>query len=194
MTWPRPSTHPPKQHTHPWMGNSSQISNLQTELKYLDKLKCYWILSDSESPPPWGGGGWTDGDGGGYGCVRGVPCMHAHAHTHTHTHTRMHAYTHMHVKHAKHAKHGCLHVGGHLQFLYMYKCVCACVCMCVPAHVCVWAGHPPMTPDAPPPTCPLPRAAGSPKHQNSISPELIEIIRFCLKIIYLWTFLNSYRL
>ena len=29
-------------------------------------------------------------------------------------------YMHMHVKHAKQAKHGCLHVGGHLQFLYMY--------------------------------------------------------------------------
>ena len=38
--------------------------------------------------------------------------------------TRMHTCTHMHVKHAKHAKHGCLHVGGHLQFLYMYKCAC----------------------------------------------------------------------
>ena len=60
---------------------------------------------------------------------------------------------------------------------------CACMCTCV--------GTPP---DPPPPTCPLPRAEGSPKHQNSISPELIKIIRFCLKILYLWTFLNSYRL
>ena len=104
-------------------------------------------------------------------------CMHSYARAHMHTHT------HMHVKHAKHAKHGCLHVGGHLQFLYMYKCACvhvhACACMCV----CVET--PPMPPDAPPPTCPLPRAAGSPKHQNSISPELIEIIQFCLKILYL---------
>ena len=106
----------------------------------------------------------------------------SHACTHARTCTCMHACTHMHVKHAKHAKHGCLHVGGHLQFLYMYKCACvhvgACTCMCV----CV--GIPPMSPDAPPPTCPLPRAAGSPKHQNSISPELIEIIQFCLKILY----------
>ena len=31
---------------------------------------------------------------------------------------------HMHVEHDKHAKHGCLHVSGHLQFLYMYTCVC----------------------------------------------------------------------
>ena len=62
-------------------------------------------------------------------------------------------------------------------------------------HACVCA--PPMPPDAtrhPPPTCPLSRAAGSPKHLNSISPELIEIVQFCLKILYLWTILNSYRL
>ena len=118
---------------------------------------------------PLGGGGWVHGGGG----VGGVPC--------THTCTCMHACMHMHVKHANHAKHGCLHVGSHLQFLYMYTCVYVCVRM----HV--W-GTPPMPPDAPdtpPPTCPLPRAAGSPKQQNSISPELIGIIRFCLKILYL---------
>ena len=178
----QPTQPPTKPHTHPWVGNSSQISNLQTELKYLDKLKCYRILSDSGRPPPWGGGRWVDGGGGRYECVGGVPCTCMH----------MHACTHMHVKHAKHAKHGCLHAGGHLQF---YTCVCvhvhACVCMCV--HV----GTPPCSqipPDTHPPTCPLPRAAGSPKHQISITLELIEIIRFCLKILYLWTFLNSYRL
>ena len=73
-------------------------------------------------------------------------------------------------------------------------CVCACACMRV--HVRVWGDtpHAPRCPWHPPSTCPLPRAAGSPKQQNSISPELIEIIRFCLKIFYLWTFLNSYRL
>ena len=48
---------------------------------------------------------------------------------------------------------------------------------------------------APPSThTPTPRATGSPKHQNSISLELIKIIQFCLNILYLWTFLNSYRL
>ena len=62
-------------------------------------------------------------------------------------------------------------------------------------HVCahVW-GHPPCPHTPPTPSCPILRAAGSPKHQNSISPELIEIIRFCLKNLYLWTLLNSYRL
>ena len=188
MTWPHPSTHPTthpptKPHTHPWVRNSSQISNLQTELKYLDKLKCYRILSDSRGPPPWGGGRWVDGGRGRYGCVGGVPCMYTCTHMHTHAHTHIHV---------KHAKHGCLHAGGHLQF---YTCVCvrvrACVCVCM----CV--GAPPMpqdTPRHPPTTCPLPRAAGSPKHQISITLELIEIIRFCLKILYLWTFLNSYGL
>ena len=120
------------------------------------------------------------------GVWESVPC------THTCTHIHMHACTHMHVKHDKHAKHGCLHVGSHLQFLYMYTSMCVCVCACT----CMW-GHPScpqMLTDIPPPTCSLPRAAGSPKHQNSISPELIKIIRFCLKILYLWTLLNSYRL
>ena len=187
MIWPDPThqpTQPPTQppnHTHPWVENSSQISNLQTELKYLDKLKCYRILSDSGGPPPWGvADGWM-GAGVGMSVCGGVPCMYACTH--------MHARMHMHVKHAKHAKHGCLHAGSHLQF---YTCVRVHVCACA----CMW-GHPPMPPDTPrhpPPTCTLPRAAGSPKHQISITLELIEIIRFCLKILYLWTFLNSYRL
>ena len=105
----------------------------------------------------------------------------------------MHTYMHMHAHTCTHA-HTCM-----LNMLIMlnmdasmsaaignfYTCihVCMCVCMCV--HM--W-GTPPMPPDAPDtplPTCPLPRAAGSPKQQNSISPELIEIIRFCLKILYL---------
>ena len=123
---------------------------------------------------PGGVADWWMGVGVSMGVWGGVSCMHACMHTHTH------ARTHMHVKHAKH---GCLHVGGHLQFLYMYKCACvhvhACACMCM----CV--GTPPHAPRCPPPTCLLPRAAGSPKHQNSISPELIEIIQFCLKILYL---------
>ena len=62
-----------------------------------------------------------------------------------------------------------------------FTCINVCVCMCV----CTCVGTPPMPPDAPSSNCPLPRATGSPKHQNSISPELIEIIQFCLKILYL---------
>ena len=74
--------------------------------------------------------------------------MHARMHAHAH------ACTHMHVKHAKLAKHGCLHVGGHLQFLFMYKCACARTC------VCVW-GHPPMPPDAPHHLPPSPEPQGA---------------------------------
>ena len=113
----------------------------------------------------------------------------SHAFTHAYICTHKHACTHMHVKHDKH---GCLHVSSHLQFLYMYTCayVCVCVCVyvCVCMYMCMCVGTPPMSPDASrylPPTCSLPRATGSPKHQNSISPELIKIIRFCLKILYL---------
>ena len=126
-------------------------------------------------PPGGVADGWM-GVGVGMGVWGDVPCMHACTRMHTHT------CTHMHVKHAKHAKHGCLHVGGHLQFLYMYKCACVHVCVCVHVRVC---GDTPHAPRCHPPTCPLPRAAGSPKHQNCISPELIQIIRFCLKILYL---------
>ena len=58
-------------------------------------------------------------------------------------------------------------------------------CICMRVHVC---GDTPMSPDAPrhpPSTCPLHRAAGSPKHRNSISLELIEIFQFYLNILYL---------
>ena len=175
-------THTPtKPHTHLWVGNSSQISNLQTELKYLDKLKYYRILSDSGGPPPWGvADGWM-GVGVGMGVWGDVPCTHAC----THVRTCM------------------LNMLNMLNMdASMLAAICnsihVCVCVCVHARVCVcmW-GHPPMPPDTPrhpPPTCPLPRAAGSPKHQISITLELIEIIQFCLKILYLRTFLNSYRL
>ena len=58
-----------------------------------------------------GGLGWV---GLGVGMWRGTPCTHMHMHVHTHMYV-------------KHDKHGCLHVGGHLKFLYMYTCVRACI-------------------------------------------------------------------
>ena len=85
----------------------------------------------------------------------GAPCTMHHAHTSTH------ACTHTHVKHDKH---GCLHFGGHLQFLYMYTCVCMmCVCMHVHVHVC---RDTPMPPDAsrhPPTHLPPPQSHREPK-------------------------------
>ena len=134
-------------------------------------------------PPEGVADGWMGG-GGRYGCGG---CL-MHAHTHMHVHTCMHART-------------CM-----LNMLNMDASMLAAICNSI--HVCVWvcvhahacacmSGHPPCPQiplDTPPPTCPLPRAAGSPKHQISITLELIEIIRFCLNILYLRTFLNSYRL
>ena len=64
--------------------------------------------------------------------------------------------------------------------------------MCVHMHVHVCGGSPnnPIHPSHPP----TPHSCREPKHQSSISLELIEIFWLCLKILYLWTLLNSYRL
>ena len=115
--------------------------------------------------------------GVGFGWGTPHTCVHVHAHTHTHVHT----HTCMHVKHDKH---GCLHGGSHLQFPNMFiLAFCACACMHV--HVHMSRDTPPCPQMPPQPICPLPRATGSPNHQKFISPELIEIIRFCLKNLYL---------
>ena len=154
MTWPHPSTHPTthpptKPHTHSWVGNSSQISNLQTELKYLDKLKCYWILSDSGGPLPWGDGRWVDGGGDGHGCVGGCP-MHARMH--------MYARTHMHVKHVVNMIN--MDASMLVAICNFYTCINVRVCMCVHAHV--W-GDTPHAPRCPPTHLPPPQSRREPK-------------------------------
>ena len=138
-----PPIHPHtyQKNTHPWVGNSPQIPNLQTESKYLDSFKYYRIFTDL----------------GGLG--RGIPhaCVHAHAHARMHTGTCAHT-----CMHVKHDKHGCLHGGGHLQFSNMFIFVfraCACV------HVCVHVSRD--TPLCPPTHLPLPRAAGSRREPKS---------------------------
>ena len=125
---------------------------------------------------PLGGGRWVDGGRGRYGCVWGCP---------------MHVRMHMHVHACTHARTCMLNMLNMDASMLAAICnsihVCVCVCVHVHACACVW-GHPPcpqIPPDTPPPTRPLPRAAGSPKHQISITLELIKIIRFCLKILYL---------
>ena len=178
MFWPDPThqpTHPPIHQTiHLPMGEeffTDFKSSNGIEISWLVQvlLNFYWFQG---SIPLGVADGWM-----GWGWVWVCEGM-SHACMHAHAHTCMHVRMHMHVEHDKHAKHGCLHVSGHLQFLYMYTCVCMYVhaCMCV----CLYVGTPLMPPDTPhpPPTCPLPRAAGNPKHQNSISLELIKIIRF----------------
>ena len=167
MTWPHPSTNPPSY--QPNYTPTHGWGNLHR----FQIFKKNWNISISSSAiefwlilgvPP-GGGGWADGGQDG----ERVPYTCAHAHTHTHA---------------------CVYdIIGNSQgfpqwgrpFAWNYHVYLTCMCV------------PPTTP--PPSTHTLPpRAEGSPNHQNLISPELIEIIQFCLKILYLWTFLNSYRL
>ena len=153
--WPDPihqPTHPPI-HTPPMGGKFFRDfkSSNRIEISWLVQvlLNFYWFWGST----PWGvADGWMK-VGVGLG-VWGV----------SHAHMNAHACMHMHVKHDKHAKHGYLHVGGHLQFLYMYTCVCVHVhvytCMCM--HV----GTPPMPPDTPrqPPThLPSPQSHRDPK-------------------------------
>ena len=86
-----PPIHPPthQKNTHPWVGNSPQIPNLQTESKYLDSFKSYRIFTDLGGTPLGGVGGWV-----GVGLGGGTPtCAHAHMHARMHTHMR----THMHA-------------------------------------------------------------------------------------------------
>ena len=125
---------------------------------------------------PLGDGGWVDG-GGGWWEGASHPRAHARARTHAHAHARTYD------------------IIGNSQvfpqwgrpFAWNYHVYHTCVCVraraCV--HVRVCRGHPPSTSHPHPPTHPTPRAAGSPKHQNSISLELIEIIQFC------WRFFTS---
>ena len=156
------------------------------ELKYLDSFKSYRVSTDLGGTPV--AGGWL---GGCWWSWVGAPPMHMCMCMHTRSH--MCAHTCMHVKHDKH---GCLHGDGHLQFPNMFiLAFCVCACMHVRVHV---SRDTPPCPQMPPnPSAPSPElqgATGSPNHQKFISPELIEIIWFCLKNLYLWTFLNSSRL
>ena len=180
MIWPHPTHQPTHQTIHLPMG-----VGVSTDFKSLNRIeisRLVQVLSNFDwfwgSPHLGVGGGWI-----GVGVVRGCP---PHMCTCTHMHTSS-----THIWHHREFPGIPPMGGGHLYEIIMfttYACVCmhVCVCMChggahqlPPTHI-----HP-----APPP-----RTAGSPNHQNSINLELIEIIWFCLKILYLWKFLNSYRL
>ena len=168
------------------MGNSPQIPNLQTESKYLDSFKSYCIFTNLGGYPP--GGGWVGVWGWGW-----VGASPTHMCMCTNASIRMCAHTCMHVEHDKH---GCLHGGSHLQFPNMFILAFR-ACACMHMHVHMSRDTPPCPQMPPNPSVPSVEpqgAAGCPNHQKFISPELIEIIRFCLKNLYLWTFLNSSRL
>ena len=164
---------------------------VSTDFKSSNGIEISWLVQvllnfDWFRESPWGVGGWMDVGGGWW---EGAPytCTHTCACTHAHACARSYDIignsqgfpqwgqpfvSNYHVYHAR-------------------VCMHAHACMCMHVHMCGGHPQPPPPPYTHPPT---PRATGSPKHQNSISLELTEIIRFCLKILYLWTFLNSYRL
>ena len=198
MFWPdpthqptQPPTHPPKHTpTYGWgIFHRFQIFKRNWNI-LISSSVIKFLLILGVHPPGGVADGWI-GVGVGMGMWGGClmhTYMHTHAHARTHTRTCMLNMLIM------------LNMDASMlaAICNFYTCIHVRMCVCVRARACAcMGGHPPMPPDTPrhPPTpCPLPRAAGSPKQQNSISPELIEIIRFCLKILYLWTFLNSYRL
>ena len=196
MIWPDPTHKPPHPPTHPWNYTPThgwgslhrfQIFKQNWNISISSSAIEFWLIPGVPHPGGWGGvGGW------GWGVVTGSP-PHTCTRTRTHTCARMHT----HVRHHRESL-GFPQIQWGQPFAWNYHVYHACMCVCVRAcmrvrvHMC--GGHPPTTPHPHLPSPPTPRAAGSPKHQNSISLELIEIIRFCLKILYLWTFLNSYRL
>ena len=171
MIWLTPPIHPPTHQTiHPTMcGRVSTDfkSSNRIELSWLVEvlLNFYWFQGST-----WGGE-WI-GVGVGVG-VWGHPmqtctCMHAHVHTCMLNMINMDAST-------------------RVAICNFNTCVCACAC----AHVC---GHP-HAPRFTPIICPLPKSHREPKTPKfNKSWTNYEIIWFCLKILYLWTLLNSYRL
>ena len=185
MIWPDPThqpTHPPNYTpTHGWGSlHRFQIFKQNWNILISSSAIEFWMIP---RVPPWGVGGWVD-EGGGW--WEGTPYPFAH------TSICMDALTHTHA----------YNIIGNSQvfpqwgwpFAWNYHVYHACVCVRACACMCTCVGGTPQPPPPPSTNLPTPRAAGSPKHQNSISLELIKIIRFCLKILYLWTFLNSYRL
>ena len=183
MFWPDPThqpTHPPNNTpTHGWGSlHRFQIFKQNWNISISSSAIEFWLIPGV--PPRGWGGGWMW-----VGVVRG--CSHTHAHTCTCTHMHTHAHTYDIIGNSQGFPQWGQPFAWNYHVYHMRVCLRAHACACVHARACahVWGTSP---------TTPHPRATGSPKHQNSISLELIEIIRFCLKILYLWTFLNSYRL
>ena len=158
MFWPDPThqpNHPPTHQTiHPPMGgeffkNFKSLNGIEISWLVQVLSNFYWFRGST----PWQlADGWMGVEVGRSMDVWGL----YHAHTHAHTCTCMYAPTHMHVEHDKHGKHGYLHVGGHLQFLYMYTCVCmhvhVCTCVCMHMGTPIHASEPLDTPHPPGPS------------------------------------------
>ena len=152
-----PPIHPPthQKNTHPWVGNSPQIPNLQTESKYLDSFKSYRIFTDLGRYPPGGWmGGWV-GVGLGrdtpHACTCARTCASMHAHARAHTHACMLNMINM----------AASMVAAICNFLtclssrFMHVRVCACMCTCL--------GTPPHAPRCPPTHLPPPQSRREPQ-------------------------------
>ena len=160
---------------------------LSADFKPLNKMKLSWLVQVLLNFYGFqgslrGGGSWVDGVGVDVG-VQGLSyalcnvCMYMHECTHAHTHMHMHV---------KHDKHGCLHVGGHLQFLYMYTCGC------VHVHVCMCVGTPPCpqitsTHLPPPQSCREPK---TPKSNKSWTNQYISIVWRFFTSEHSWTHID----
>ena len=124
---------------------------------------------------------------GGGGVGWGHPprtCACARAHTHTHAHAHTHACMLNMINMAASMVAAICNFLTCLSSRFVRVRACTCVCTCL--------GTPSYAPRCPPTHLPPPQsrrepqgAAGSPNHQKFISPELIEIIQFCLKFFYL---------
>ena len=136
-----------------------------TDFKSSNGIEISWLVQAlSNFYWFWGStplGGWQMGAWGwGWVWVCGGCPIHTHMHTHACTYARTYMLNMLNMDASMSAA-----------ICNFYTCIHVCMCVCV--HACACAlGHlpmPPDTPDTPPPTCPLPRAAGSPKQQNSMS-------------------------
>ena len=185
-----PPIHPPthqKKHS-PMSGEfftdskSSNRIELSQFVQFL--LNFYWF----------GGGGrpLKGGCVGGWGW-RWVWATLTHTRTCTCTHARAH--TCIRVWHHREFPMGYPNGSSHLHEIIMsiriHVCARTCMRARARARVCGGCPHPPTPPSTHPPT---PQGGNTQNSEISIYLDLIEIIRFCLKILYLWTLLNSSRL
>ena len=132
------------------MGNSPQIPNLQTELKYLDSFKFYCVFTDLGGYPP---GGWVGGGGGGVGW--------GHPHARAHVHAHAHACAHTHACMLNMINMAASMVAAICNFLtclssrFVRVRACTCVCTCL--------GTPPHAPRCPPTHLPPPQSRREPQ-------------------------------
>ena len=164
------------------MHKCSEIQNVETELKYVDLFKCYWIFEWFRGSPSLEGWGWVDWGGTLSGCLGDTPRMCAGAHTCMHVCACAYMYKHDNFMQMA-APIGkfwgiCYHIITHVCTL-MHACACPCVYAWATLQT-PWQSHAhPLTPTPP-------KRGTSGISQNWKALELIEIFQFCLKIWNVW--------